>query len=184
MGKIIFAIIAILAIVLIAYIIKTQRLFVSLGEFCDNALSQIGVQQQSRWDALTQIAKAAKAYAVHESETLEAVIGARNPGTPRTAQDVIKDDNQFMEAMSRLSVVVEQYPQLKADSLYIKAMDSIEKYEENVRRSRMVYNDTVTKWNRLVKQIPSNFVASIFGFAERLYLETNQATAAMPDLEF
>ena len=123
-------------------------------------------------------------YATHEKETLESVIGARNPAPPKNAQDVMRDDNQFAEALSRFNVVVEHYPQLKADALYMNAMGSIEKYEENVRMSRMVFNDTVTKWNRLVKQIPSSFVAAIFGFSQRQYLETNQATANMPDLEF
>lgn len=171
-------------VLVVGYIITTQRQFINLGELSDNALSQIGVQQQSRWDALTQVAKAAKGYATHEKETLDSVIGARNPAPPKNAQDVMRDDNQFAEALSRFNVVVEQYPQLKADALYMKAMGSIEKYEENVRMSRMVFNDTVTKWNRLVKQIPSSFVAAIFGFSQRQYLETNQATANMPDLEF
>lgn len=178
-------IILVVVIALIGYVITTQRQFVNLDELVENALSQIGIQQQSRWDALTQLAKAAKGYATHEQDTLDKVISARGGRTaPRNAEDVMRDDNQFAEALSRFNVVTEAYPELKADSLYLKAMNSIETYEENVRTSRMVFNDTVTKWNRLVKQIPSNFVASIFGYSERQYLETNQATAAMPDLEF
>lgn len=177
-------IIVVLIVLLIGYVISAQRQFVNLEELSDNALSQIGVQQQSRWDALTQIAKAAKGYATHEQDTLDKVISARNSSMPQNARDVVRDDNQFAEALSRFNVVVEAYPQLKADSLYLKAMNSIENYEENVRTSRMVFNDTVTKWNRMVKQIPSNIVASIFGYSEKEYLETNQETASMPDLEF
>lgn len=180
----ILIILIIVIVALVGYFISTQRNFVHLGELVGNALSQIGVQQQSRWDALSQIAKAAKAYAGHERDTLSEVIAGRSGTMPQNAQDVQKDDNMFAEALSRLNVVVEAYPELKADNLYIKSMNAIEKYEENVRTSRMVYNDTVTKWNRLVKQIPSSIVASILGYREKAYLETNPNTAQMPDLDF
>lgn len=181
----VIAVIIVIVLALAFYIISSQRQFIKLDELSENALSQIGVQQQSRWDALRQIAKAAKGYATHESETLEDVIRARSGGPVETSPEALERDNEaFNSALSRLNVVVERYPELKADSLYIKAMSSIEGYEENVRTARMVYNDTVTKWNRLVKQIPSSIVASIFSFGPREYLKTSEEASAMPDLDF
>lgn len=179
------AVILVIVLLLVFYVISSQRQFIKLDELSENALSQIGVQQQSRWDALRQIAKAAKGYATHESETLEDVISARSSGPVKTSPEALEKDNEaFNSAMSRINAVVERYPDLKADNLYLKAMSSIEGYEENVRSARMVYNDTVTKWNRLVKQIPSSIVARIFSFGPREYLKTNEEVKSMPDLDF
>jgi LemA protein len=82
--------------------------------------------------------------------------------------------------MRRLAVVIEKYPDIKANQMYIKTMDSVNMYENQVRMSRMVYNDSVTNYNRLIRQIPSNIVASLFGFKSREYLEENEAKTEMP----
>ena len=84
--------------------------------------------------------------------------------------------------MGRLSVVAEQYPNLKADSMYIKTMDSVNMYENQVRMSRMVYNDSVTRYNRLIRQIPDSIVAGIFHFEYKDYLKENTAKSDMPSL--
>lgn len=178
-------ILLVVVVVLVIYAISSQRKFVKLEELVNNALSQIDVQQTSRWDALTQLANSTGSYAKHESETLKDVIAARRPvGPAKSAKEVEANENAFAEALSSLNVLVENYPVLKASSLYRDTMAAIEKYEENVRKSRMVYNDTVTKFNRMVKQIPSNIVASMFGFKEKDYLELDKAKQDMPDLKF
>ena len=76
--------------------------------------------------------------------------------------------------MSRLMVVREAYPELKASGLFSNMQESVKEYEENVRFSRMVYNDTVTMMNRKVRSWPSSFIASLLHFEEREYLETDE----------
>ena len=84
--------------------------------------------------------------------------------------------------MQRLNVVVEKYPEIKANETYIKTMDSVNTYQNQVRMSQMVYNDSVTKYNQLIRQFPSSIVASMLHFAQREYLKTNQEKEEMPSM--
>lgn len=85
--------------------------------------------------------------------------------------------------MSRISVVAEQYPNIKADTMYVNTMNSVNTYENQVRLSRMTYNDSVTRYNRMIRQIPDSIVASIFRFTEKDYLKEVAAKADMPSLK-
>ena len=84
--------------------------------------------------------------------------------------------------LGRLLAVSERYPELKADGMFRQTMDSINDYENLVRTSRMVYNDSVTKMNRMVRQWPSSFVASLLRFAKRDYLEVPDEKKDMPPI--
>ena len=79
-----------------------------------------------------------------------------------------------------LRYLAEAYPDLKSTTLYLKTMDDVKHYEDNVRMSRMVYNDTVTKYNRLVRSLPGSLLAGGLGFAARDYLQDDPAKAEMP----
>ena len=177
---IIIAIVAILA----AWFISVQRNLIKRDEFCKNALSQIGVQQASRWDALTALAELTKSYNEHEYNTLRDIIAMRKKVTGNSSvKDVEEQEKMIETAMRSIDVVVEQYPQLKANETYLKTMDSVNVYENQVRTSRMVYNDNVTSFNRLIRQIPSNFVANMLHFTEREYLEISQEKTEMPSMK-
>jgi LemA protein len=89
------------------------------------------------------------------------------------AQQVGEQQNAINDVLGRLMVVSERYPELKANDLFNKVQNGTIQYEENVRMSRMVYNDCVTKINRMVRQWPSSFVANMLGFSEREYLEVD-----------
>ena len=172
---IILIIILLLVFVVGGYFVSTQRSLVRMDENCKNALGQIQVQLNSRWDALLALAKTASAYAKHESETLIQTINARRQAQVSTAQEVQRQEGELQQIMGRLMAIGEAYPDLKANDLYLRTMDGVRNYEENVRMSRMVYNDTATILNRAVRQWPSSFVASMLGFKDREYLTTDQA---------
>lgn len=173
----------IIVIVIALYVFSTQRSLVTLDENCKNALGQIEVQLNSRWDALLAMAKTASNYAKHESETLIQVIAQRRQTPITTAADVNKQEGELSSIFSRLMAISEAYPNLKADSIFMQTMDAIKGYEENVRLSRMVYNDTATRMNRAVRQWPSSFVASMLNFGQRDYLTVDdQQKKSMPDL--
>ncbi len=172
-----------IAVLIILYAISLQRRLVGLSERRLNALSSIGVQQQSRWDALTQLAKTVKSYAGHEADTLMNVVNARGGNMPKTAKEAEQNDNLFSQAMREINVVVEAYPDLKADSLYGNLMGDINRYEENVRMSRMVYNDTTTMLNQAVKVFPASIFAGMFGFKSEDYINTPQEKTEMPNLD-
>ena len=180
-----FGVIVAIAIIVILYFISTQRSLVSLAEMCKNSLSQIEVQLNSRFDAVVALAKTAAQYAKHESETIIQTIEARGGHTSAATPAGINAQSDLLsQMMARLNVVVEQYPELKASDLYAKAQDGQRQYEENVRISRMVYNDTATKMNRMVRQWPSSIVASMLHFDVKEYLKVdNEKKKDYPDLD-
>lgn len=177
-------IIVAIAAVCILYFISTQRSLVNADELCKNALSQIEVQLNSRWDAVLALAKTAAQYAKHESETLVEVIQQRRGEQVNTPEAVNEQTSALNQVMGRLIAIGEAYPELKAASLYQEAMSGMKQYEENVRMSRMVYNDTATKMNRMVRQWPSSIVASMLHFEQREYLRVdNEEKKNYPNLD-
>ena len=180
-------IIIVLAVIVIGYFISTQRALVNLDELCKNALSQIEVQLNSRFDAVVALAKAAAQYAKHESDTIIETIQARggNSGATANTPAAINAQTDLLgQMMGRLNVVFERYPELKASDLYKEAQVGMKQYEENVRRSRMIYNDTATKMNRMVRQWPSSIVASMLHFDQKDYLKVDdEQKKSYPNLD-
>ena len=172
---IVLVIIIVLVVLIIGYFISTQRELVNLDEMCKNALSQIEVQLNSRFDVVIALAKTAAQYAKHESETIIEAVQARggNLGNANTPAAINEQTNLLGQMMGKLNVVFERYPELKASDLYKEAQEGMKQYEENVRISRMVYNDTATKMNRMVRQWPSSIVASMLHFDQKDYLRVD-----------
>ena len=180
----IIIVIAIIA-VLVLWFIGVQRKLVAQDELCQNSMSQIGVQQQSRWDALTALVDLVKSYNEHEYNTLKDVIAMRKDinGTS-TAEDVEQQEKVMTNLLRDIKVVAEQYPDLKANENYARIMDSVNTYENQVRVSRMVYNDTATKFNTLVRQFPDSLVASMLHFTDKEYLKEVESKSEMPSMKF
>ena len=160
------------AAVLILWVISIQNKLVKSDEICNNALKQINVQQMSRYDALLALVKLTREYSSYEAETLQKIVEARKiTSSPApTVDDINANESALKEIGARLIAVAEAYPELKANQNYQQTMQSIEKYEENVRLSRMTFNDTVTRFNQQVRVFPASLVAGLLGFAKRDYL--------------
>ena len=173
-----------IVVILVLWVISVQRKLVKQEEICKNSLSQIGVQLASRWDALKALAELTKSYSEHEYKTITDTISQRRPITAASSSaDANAQEALFNDALSRLNLVVERYPELKANETYMKTMDSVNTYQNQVRMSQMVYNDSVTKFNQLIRQFPDSIVASLFHFTPREYLEQNQEKAEMPSMK-
>lgn len=178
----IIIIVAIIAIVAL-WFMGVQRKLVSSDELCQNSMSQIGVQQQSRWDAVSALVKLTKSYNEHEYNTLVDVIKQRKDITRTSAvADANAQEDILVAAAAKIRFVAEQYPELKADATYAKTMDSLNNYENQVRMSRMVFNDSVTKYNRIVRQFPDSIVASILKFPLREYLKEVESKRELPEI--
>ena len=179
------AIIVVVAVVvlLVLWGISVQNRLVKADERCNNALKQINVQQMSRYDALKALIKLTREYADYEGSTLQKVVEARritSSASPTVAQ--VKENESALQAIQAgVIAVAEQYPQLKANENYSKAMDDIKSYEENVRFSRMTFNDTVTRFNNEVRVFPASLVASLLHFAPREYLADDVSKSEYPD---
>lgn len=181
MSTLVIVIIA-LVVICFLYILKIQRQLVGLDEKMKNALGQINTQIKSRWDAVTALVQMTKQYSAHEHDTLTDVIRERR-GAVTSASDVNAQNEAINSVLGRLIAVAEQYPDLKANDMFKNTMDGIKGYEENVRLSRMVYNDAVTKLNVLIRQWPSSIVAGMLHFTPQAYIEEEKGKTNMPDIE-
>lgn len=158
--------------------------FVGLRERVHNARAQIATQLESRWDALKSLIDATKQYSKHEAEVLENVTQARaSIGQNSSVNDLEENATSFNNVLGRLMAVAESYPDLKASTVYQSAMSSINDYENKVRQSRMIYNDTVTMYNRKTKTFPSNILAGMFNFNPEAYFEATETKTDMPSWE-
>ena len=166
-----------------SYVISLQRSLVSRDEMCLNSLSQIGVQMNSRWDGLKAMAELTKGYAKHEYDTLTQVIANRRHLNPNVSvQEINEQEGMLSAAMSKLMAVAEAYPDIKANEVYMTTMQAVTSSEEKVRMSRMVYNDSVTMMNRMVRMFPASIFAGMLGFAVRSYLEEPAGKTDMPSM--
>ncbi len=178
-------IIVLLAAIIGIWIISTQRKLVVMDENINNAMQQIGVQLSSRFDALTALLDLAKGYAVHESQTLiETIKSRRSVITAKSTPDeVLKQEGILSEALGRIAAVAEAYPELKANENYLYTMNSVQSYEKMVRSSRLIYNDNVTKINRILRMFPTNLIGNMLGFKQRDYLEVKEEKSDMPSMK-
>lgn len=180
-----FIIIAVIIAVIVLWIISTQRRLVALNENINNAMSQIGVQLSSRFDALMALLDLTKGYDRHKSEMLiETIKSRRSVITAKSMPDeVMRQEGIILEALGRIVIVRKQYPDLQANQNYIKIMDSVETFENMVRTSRLIYNDSVTKLNREIRMFPVSMVAKMLGFWQREYLVEQADKADMPSMK-
>ncbi len=176
-------ILAVLA-VLVVWIIGVQNRLVKSDELCNNALKQINVQQISRFEALKALIKLTREYASYEADTLEKIVKERKiVSSPNpTAADINANEEALAAIGAKLIAVAEAYPDLKASANYQQTMKDIKDYEENVRLSRMTFNDTVTRFNQQVRVFPTSLVAGILGFAKRDYLADDVSKKDYPEI--
>ena len=174
-------VIAVVAL-LVLWGISVQNKLVQSDELCNNALKQINVQQVSRYDALEALVKLTREYASYESETLQKVSAQRKitASANPTVEEVNANEAALKDISARLIAIAERYPDLKANENYRQTMQSIEKYEENVRLSRMTFNDTVTRFNNQVRMFPASLIAGLLGFAKRDYLAEDTSKKDYP----
>ena len=171
-------VIVVIAIVLIAWIVGLYNGLVVLKNRFKNAFAQIDVQLRRRYDLIPNLVETAKGYLKYERERLTAVIEARNqaagaakalaaaPGDPTAVKAFSAAESGLAGVLSRLMVVVERYPELKADKQMARVMDA-----------RQAYNDSVTEYNTKRELFPSSIVAGIFNFAPAALLESTDSAA-------
>jgi LemA protein len=174
MGLLIFSV-ALVAIVAVI-IINGYNDLVKYRNRYKNAYSQIDVQLQRRYDLIPNLVETAKGYMKHERETLEAVIAARNsainassravqnPGEPQAMQELGNAEAALTGALSRLMVLSESYPELKADRAMTQVMEELSSTENRIAFARQAFNDAVTLYNTKSESFPSNLVANTFNF--------------------
>ena len=179
----------VLVVVLVAWIVGLYNGLVVLKNRFKNAFAQIDVQLRRRYDLIPNLVETAKGYMTHERETLTAVIEARNqaagaakalaaaPGDPAAVKAFAAAESGLAGVLSRLMVVVERYPDLKADKQMARVMEELTSTENRIAFARQAYNDSVTEYNTKRELFPSSIVAGIFNFAPAALLESTDSAA-------
>ena len=160
-------------VLLVLWTVSCQRRLAIMAEDTNNAMARIGVQLSSCFDALIALLDLTKGYDAHEAQTLiETIKSCRSAiAAASTPDDVLEQEAVIAEVLGRISIVAEQYPDLKANENYAKCMNAVDTYEKMVCTSRLLYNDSVTKLNRELRMFPASLIARTFGFRQRDYLE-------------
>jgi LemA protein len=143
-----------------------------------NAWAQIDVQLKRRYDLIPNLVETVKGYMKHERETLEAVTKARNlaqQASSAGAGERAKAEGELSSALSRLLAVVERYPDLKANQNFLALQEELTSTENKISFSRQYYNDSVLRYNNQTQMVPSNIVASMFGFKVGEFFEVTLA---------
>ncbi len=159
----------ILALVLILgiWFISTYNVLIRMRNQAKNAWAQIDVQLKRRYDLIPNLVETCKGYAKHESETLEAVVKARQQAIDASSvSEQSKAEGELSNALSRLMVVVEQYPDLKANQNFMQVQEELTSTENKIGFARQAYNDEVMRYNTKIQSVPANIVAGIGNFSQ------------------
>ena len=180
------ALVILVVLVIAAGSVGVYNGLVRLRNEAKNAWSQIDVQLKRRHNLIPNLVETVKGYASHEKETLERVTQARNQAAGAhgiEAQSAA--ETGLTAALGRLMVVVEQYPDLKANQNFLGLQEELTATENRIGFARQFYNDTVMQLNNRVESFPSNVIAGIFGFSKEQFFELIEEDARkVPEVQF
>ncbi len=167
-------IIGVIIIILLIIFIGSYNGLVGLRNQVKNAWAQIDVQLKRRHDLIPNLVETVKGYAAHERGTFEAVTNARNlaqAGVNASPAERANLEGALSSALARLMVVVENYPQLKANQNFLALQEELTSTENKISFSRQFYNDIVLKLNNKIQMFPSNIIAGMTGFKTGEFFE-------------
>ncbi|MDO4695358.1 LemA family protein [Porphyromonas sp.] len=193
-GLMTLVIIIIVAVTLIAYGIRSYNGLVTLEETVQKAWGNIETQYQMRMDLIPNIVNTTKGSAAHERETLESVVNARSKASqvtidpsnlsPEAMKKFAAAQGELSQALSRLLVTVERYPDLKANQNFLALQEQLQNIENQISVERKNFNEEVTLFNKYMRVFPRVVMARLFGFSEKAYFEAEVGSEKAPKVEF
>ena len=190
-----FGVIILFAAIIIFYFIGKYNSFVTAEQAVKSQWAQVESQYQRRFDLIGNLVETVKGYAKHEKETLQNIVEARSKvGQPTLSAEALKNPEQFSKfaegqaglssALSRLFVVVEKYPDLKANENFVMLQSQLEGTENRIAVKRMRYNESVQKYNAMIKYFPGSFIANMFNFKDYQYFKAEESAQKAPQVKF
>lgn len=184
-GLIILGVIVVLIIVAALMVVPKYNSLVTGEEQVDAKWAQVETQLQRRFDLIPNLVETAKGYAAHEEQVFTEIADARTKyGGAGTVEEAAEANNELSGALSRLLVVVENYPDLKANEQFTRLMDELAGTENTIATAREGYNEEVRTFNSNVRAFPGNLIAGIFGFEQKEYFEAAAGAGTAPSVDF
>ena len=173
---------------IIIYVFVLYNNFIKLNNKVKEAFSTMDVYLKKRWDLIPNLVNTVKGYAAHESQVFSKVAESRSKLSGAMNSNDIKaiqqSNNELNSALSRLLMVVERYPTLKADKSFIALQDELSGTENRIAVARKDYNDSVKELNSAIRRFPTSIIAAISGIKSRDYFEISEAEKAVPQVKF
>ena len=191
---IVLGIIVLVVIIIYSMFKGTYNDMVTMSEAVDEQWSQVENVYQRRADLIPNLVNTVKGYATHEKETLEKVIEARSKATsvnvdannldPQALQKFQAAQDGLSQALSKLMVVVERYPDLKANENFLDLQAQLEGTENRIAVERRKFNERVRAYNTYIKKFPNNIFSGMFGFKEKPYFKAKEGAETAPEVKF
>ncbi len=171
---------------LIIFVIGIYNALIRLRNQVDNAWSQIDVQLKRRHDLIPNLVETAKGYMKHERGTFEAITNARSQAMgAKNVAESSKAEGMLGEALSKFMLVVENYPDLKANQNFLSLQEELTSTENKIAFARQSYNDQTLFFNNKIQMFPSNIIAGMFKFIKRDFFEIEiAAEREVPKVSF
>ena len=167
---------------------------VTLDEGVQNKWADVETQYQRRADLIPNLVNTVKGYAAHESQTLENVVKARSEAssvkvdpqniTPEKLAEYQKAQSGVSSALGRLMVIVEKYPDLKANQNFLELQSQLEGTENRINTARRDFNEAAKGFNTEIRRFPKNILAGMFGFEKKAYFEAEKGAEKAPEVQF
>jgi LemA protein len=179
------AVVAVIVISLYGFFKGTYNDFVTLDQQVKSSWAQVENQLQRRYDLIPNLVETVKGYAKQEKDVFIEVTNARSKvGGAGTIPDKISANNEMSSALSRLLVVVENYPELKSNQNFLKLQDELAGTENRIAVERRRYNEAVQAYNVKIRSFPANLLAGMFGFSPAAFFEAPAAAKTAPQVKF
>jgi len=184
-GLVIFAIIAFFLLLVGGYFMVSYNSLVKMDEEINAQQEEIENQLQRRFDLIPNLVETVKGYAIHEQEILNNLAEARKSyGGAGSLQDKLKAGDELKGLFNRLMMIVENYPNLKANEGFLKFQDQLEGTENRIAVARGRYIRAVRDFNSSIRKFPKNFIAGMFGFEPHEYIEVTEEAKQVPKVDF
>ena len=191
---IVLAVIIVIALVIYGSIKNTYNKMVQMEQNVEAQWSNVENVYQRRADLIPNLVNTVKGYAEHEQETFQKVIEARSKATstninaenlsPEKLQQFQQNQSALSSALSRLMVVVERYPNLKANQNFRDLQAQLEGTENRISVERRKFNEAARSYNTYINQFPQKIYSNIFDFDEKAYFEAEEGAEEAPNVEF
>ncbi|MBW1720423.1 MAG: LemA family protein [Deltaproteobacteria bacterium] len=182
---IVLAVLFVIVAIPFFYLKATYNSLVSMDEEVKAAWAQVENQLQRRYDLIPNYVETVKGYAAHEKEVLMGVTEARaKVGGAGNISEKIEANNRLSAALGRLLLVVERYPDLKANTNFIRLQDELAGTENRIAVERRRYNEKVKEYNIKIRRFPTNIIAGFFGFEKAPFFEVPKERQEVPKVKF